>query len=65
MSVLHNPIACARLNVIVLFDYLWMRSWPLMRPHSNLVVKVRKSIYARERSSNWWEIATFIFRCAR
>ena len=23
-----------------------------MRPHSNLVVKVRKSIYARERSSN-------------
>ena len=31
MSALHNPIACARLNVIVLFDYLWMRSWPLMR----------------------------------
>ena len=46
MSVLHNPIACARLNVIVLFDYLWMRSWPLKRPHSNLVIKVRKPIYA-------------------
>ena len=31
-----------------------------MRPHSNLVIKVRKAIYARERSSNWWEIAAFI-----
>lgn len=45
MSVLHNPIACTRLNVNVLFDYLWMRSWPRMRPHSNLVVK---KVYLRQ-----------------